>query len=348
MTPYSRPSYNALLTRISADLAAMPAALRTPLAASWAQACNGLHGHLDWLDAQCSPLTCELDRLNDWAALYSVGRLLATAATGNVLATGNVGAQLLANTLLRGSNGLDYQVLAAVVLGVGNTSVAVRCTTCGSAGNVAAGLLLTLIDPLVGIATALTVDAQAITGGAEDELVNDWRARVATEWLQMVKNGARSGKPDDYQFWARSAHPSVSGAIVQPHALGTGTVVVRPICNSLPQRLPTPGILSALTTLFARVVPAVADWRVVVPVAHPISFTLHLQPAVDSIANRAAITAALKDLIATKGTDGVLTLLWAEVDTTLGMITSLYVLDETVPIVWLANEVPVFQAINWI
>lgn len=326
----------------------MPAALREPLAATWARACSGLHGHLDWLDAQCSPLSCELERLNDWAALYAVPRLLATAATGNALVTGAAGAQVLAGTLLRGANGLNYSVLAAVTLGIGNTAVSLRCKTTGLVGNLPAGAMLTLIDPLAGIASSLTVDTSALSGGADDEPQSDWRARVATEWSQVVNSGARSGKPDDYRFWARSAHPSVSGAIVQPHALGMGTVVVRPICNTLANRLPTQAVLDAVLARLTRIAPAVADWRVAAPVLHPLTFTLHLQATIDTAALRAAITSALTALVLAKGGDGVLTLAWAEVDTTVALITSQYVLDETTSLTWAAHELPILQAISWI
>lgn len=348
MIPYSRPSYTALLTRIEADLAAMPAALRTPLSAAWANACNGLHGHLDWLDAQCSPLTCELERLNDWGVLYRVERLLAIATTGNILATGNMGAELLAGVLLRGSNGLDYIVLAAVVLGAGTTAVTVRCVTPGAAGNLLADATLALVDPVAGINNALTVAAPGLTGGADDELVEAWRARVAEEWRAVVSGGARSGKPDDYRFWATSAHPSVTGAIVQPQALGMGTVVVRPICNGLADRLPTQAVLDAVAAYYATIAPATADWRVTAPVVHPVTLTIHLLPAVDSAPNRAAIFVALDALVLSKGGSEVLTLLWAEVDATVAVITSQYVITETVPVAWLINEVPVLQPVVWI
>lgn len=350
MITYNRPAYQALLTRIASDLAAMPAVLREPLSATWARACNGMHGHLDWLDAQCSPLTCELERLYDWAALYGVERLLATVATGNALATGNAGTQLLAGTLLRGQNGLDYTVLAAVVLGAGATPVAVQCVTRGSAGNLVAGQTLTLVDPVPGVNNAFTAGNIGITGGAEDELVDAWRARVAEEWRTVTTSGARSGKPEDYRFWAKRAHPSVTGALVQKHALGVGTVVVRPVCNGLADRLPTQAVLDAVAAYFDGIAPATADWRVTAPGTHPVTLTIHLQPLVDTADNRAAITAALNALVLTKGgtSDEALQLLWAEVDTTIAVITSQYTLDETGSIVWSANEVPVLQPVNWI
>lgn len=293
MTDYIRPSYADLLTRIDADLTALPAVLRKPLASAWAKACHGEHGHLDWIAAQCSPLTCELERLYDWAALYGVDRLMATAASGSVLATGTIGAPILAETLLRGQNGLDYEVLAAVTLGAGSTAVQVRCVSAGSSGNVVAGGSLTLIDPIPGVDGTLTVDVGGLSGGAADEVLDAWRGRVADEWQVTVTRGARSGKPDDYRFWAKSAHPSVTGALVQPHALGIGTVLVRPICNGLPDRAPTAAVLTAVAAYFYSVVPATADWRLASPIRHGVDVSIHLLPGFDTAPNRTAIGTAL-------------------------------------------------------
>lgn len=350
MTPYSRPAYQALLTRIEADLAAMPEVLRGRLSPMWARICNGMHGHLDWIDAQCSPLTCELERLYDWAMLYNVPRLLATAAVGPVLATGNVGAVLLKDSVLRGPNGLDYIVLDAVVLGAGNTAVTVRCIASGSAGNLLAGQQLTLVDPVVGVGNTLTVDAAGISGGAEDEPVNTWRARVNEEWVYVRANGARSGKPGDYRFWAKSAHPSVTGAIEQYHVLGMGTVIVRPICNGLADRLPTQAVLDAVAAAYeTKDAPATADWRVTFAVARPIALNLHLLPGVDTQQNRDAIQSAIDALIlAQDGSNADLLLLWGEVEAAIATVTTQYVLDESVPITWLAHEIPVSQPINWV
>lgn len=323
MTAYARPDYAALRDRIRADLAALPAVLADPLAAMWARACAGQHGFLAWIDAQCSPLTCELERLYDWAALYGVDRLLATAAVGNGLATGAAGTQVLAGTVLRGQNGLDYRVVAAVTLGAGSTPVAVRCMSPGSAGNLIAGQLLTLIDPVPGCASTLTVDGLGLGGGAEDELVDDWRLRVAAEWQVAITRGARSGKPDDYRFWARSAHPSVSGALVQPHALGIGTVLVRPICNGLADRMPSQAVLDAVAAYFYGIVPATADWRLAPPIKRAVTVSLHLLPGYDTAGNRAAIVQAVNAaVLAEMSETSVLAL--AEIDAACATVTSQY------------------------
>lgn len=348
MTDYVRPSYAELKTRIETDLAAVPAVLRGPLSAAWARACHGQHGFLEWIDKQCSPLTCELERLYDWAALYGVDRLSATQATGNVLATGTIGTELLADTVLRGQNGLDYTVLAAVTLGAGSTPVAVRCNTAGSAGNLVAGQTLTLVDPVPGVVGTLTVDGAGLSGGAEQETLEDWRARVADEWRTMVTRGARSGKPDDYRYWAKSAHPSVTTALVQPQALGMGTVIVRPICNALTDRLPTPAVLAAVSAFLLDIAPATADWSVVAPIVHAVTVSIDLLPGYDTVGNRNAIASALSALVLAEASETSLLAL-AEIDAAIATVTTQYTRIAPVADIAIgAGEVFVLQPVVWV
>lgn len=323
MTDYVRPAYVELKTRIETDLAAVPAVLRGPLSAAWARACHGQHGFLQWIDKQCSPLTCELERLYDWAALYGVDRLTATPASGTVLATGTVGTTVLADTLLRGQNGFDYSVLAAVTLVAGNTPVAVRCLSTGSATNLSAGLTLTTVDPVPGVSSTLTVDTAGLTGGAEEETLENWRVRVADEWRVMVTRGGRSGKADDYRFWAKTAHPSVTGALVQPNVLGMGSVVVRPICNGLENRLPTQAVLDAVSDYLQGISPATADWRVTSPLLKPVNVMIDLLPGYDSQANRDAIAAALQVLVLSESAETA-RLTMAEIDAVIASVTQQY------------------------
>ena len=347
MTAYARPSYTDLNSRIAADLAAMPAVLRGPLSVAWAKGCHGQHGHLDWIDKQCSPLTCELERLYDWAALYGVDRLAATAAIGAALATGTAGTPLLAGTQLRGPNGLDYTVQAAVVLGAGSISVSVRCDTTGSAGNLAAGQTLTLVDPVPGCANTLTIDAPGLTGGEADEEVDDWRVRVADEWRTVVTRGARSGKDEDYRFWAKSAHPSVTGALIQRHVLGMGTVLVRPICNGLADRLPTQAVLDAVVAYLLGIAPATADWRAIAPVKRAVTVSIDLLPGFDTAENRAAISSAVGATVLAEESETSL-LAMAEIDAATATVTSQYTrLAPTADIAVVAGEVLVLNPIVW-
>ena len=294
---FTRPSFDDEKARILNDLGALPQVLAEPLSATWARSCYGQYGYLDWIDQQNSPLTCDQDRLYDWASLYSVPQLQATFASGNVLATGVAGTPILAATVIRGQNGLNYTVIAEVTLGFGPTPIAVVCATAGSASNLIANQTLTLVDPVLGCANTLTVDSSGLTGGEEAEQVDTWRGRVVSEWQQIVTIGARSGKPDDYRYWSKTAHPSVTTALVQLHTLGIGTVVVRPICNGLGNRLPSPAVLTAVSAYLQTIAPGVADWRVVAPNLQAVTITIHLFPGYDSDANRSAISLALNSLI---------------------------------------------------
>lgn len=345
---YERPGYPDLLARIQADLDALPATLRQALSASLARTAHGMHGHLAWIDAQCSPLTCELERLYDWAGLYGADRLLATPATGTVLATGTAGSMILAGTLLRGANGLDYSVLEAVTLDETGASPVIRCITAGSAGNQAAGLAVSLVDPIIGVESTLTVGAEGLTGGAEDEDLEVWRARVAAIWRQVVTVGAPAGRAADYIHWSRQAHPSVSGAIVQPHALGIGTVLVRPFCDALPDRLPTAAVLEAVSALLASVAPATADWRIAAPIPRVVTLSLHLLPGYDTAQNRAAIEAALHAIV-TAETAAEAVLSEVEIDYAISTVTTQYQFVGAPPVDIQAapGEILTFGGVAW-
>ena len=334
-----KPSFLELKARIGADLSTIPAILAEPLSAMWARACSSQHSFLGWILAQCSPLTCDLERLYDWAALYSVDRLLPVSAQGYVMATGNAGAVVLADTLLRGQNGLNYQVLSAVTLTSSATPVFVRCTTRGKISNLPAAQVLTLIDPVLGVNNTLYIGANALTGGAEYEDVDAWRLRVVDEWQTMVKFGGRSGKPADYKAWVKTAHPSVSGAIVQPHGLGIGTVLVRPICNELSDRLPTQTILDAVSAYLPQVAPATANWFVAAPLLHHITININLSPTADTAENRQAITDNLSVLILNSLSENA-TLLLTDIDVAVLAVTSDYVrVAPTVNITAAAGEI---------
>lgn len=320
---YTRPTFDELKARIEVDLAAVPAVLRAPLSAAWARACHGQHGYLAWIDAQCSPLTCDIDRLSAWAALYGVDRLAPSAAAGALAVTGSIGAQVLAGTTWRSIAGLDYEALEAVVLQDGTARVEVRCTTAGAVGNLQAGGALTLVDPVLGVDAAAVIMTGGLAGGADSESVDDWRIRVADEWRAVVEAGGRVGRVADYRAWAKSAHPAVSACLVQLHTLGLGTVLLRPICNTEIGRLPTQAVRDAVREYVLARAPATADVRVASPVSKPVAIRVVLSPEVDSAINRAAIQAGLTALVRSLVAEGAVLEL-VDVDDTIRQVTSQY------------------------
>ncbi len=347
MSTYARPSFAELLARIQSDFAAMPAVLRTPLAAAWARACNGEHAHLEWLYDQMTPMACDEDRLVDWATLYGVPRLDAVAASGQVTFAGSVGAALLAQTQLRGANGVDYAVQQAVTLSGTSGTVTVTALSAGAAGNLAAGAELTLIDPVPGIAEPLTVAVGGLGGGADQEGVEQWRVRVVEQWVELTTVGARAGRKNDYVYWAKAAHPSVTGALVQLHALGIGTVLVRPICNGQPNRLPDAAVLQAVLAYTLSVAPAMPDISVAAPALRAVPITIDLAAGVDTTGNRAAIAVALTDLVLSKQSDGAV-IMPSDVDAAVATVTTQYArITPTANIVAAEGEVLNLPVITW-
>jgi uncharacterized phage protein gp47/JayE len=348
MPEYPRPSLVELDARIQADLAAMPGVLREPLSHAWARACHGLHGHLEWIDAQNNPLTCELDRLADWAALYGVARLPAQLARGAANASGSPGSVIFADAILRGPQGLDYRVLATnFMANTGAATVTVRAVEPGDAGNLPPYARLTLVDPLPGVANTLTVDEDGLTGGAPEETADDWRLRVADEWQAMTVRGARGGRPEDYRYWCMTAHPSVTGALVLPQAMGIGSVVIHPICNGAVNRMPAAGVLAAVSETIAAVAPACGDWKLSAPTIRPVDLTLHLETAVDNADTRARISAAaLAAVLAEQSETSVLNM--SELDAAISTVTNQY--TRLAPVENIAvrpGEVLVLAAINY-
>ena len=346
---YSRPTLAELDTRIQADLAQMPGVLREALSHAWARACHGLHGHLEWIDAQNNPLTCELDRLYDWAALYNVPRLSATAAIGDVIVTGTPGSTIYADTLARATNGLDYRVLETRnVQGSGSVTVRVRSETQGSSTNLPAGASLTLIDPLSGIASTLTVDEAGLSGGAAEETLDDYRVRVVDEWQAMTMRGARGGRIEDYKYWCQSAHPAVSGALIFPHALGLGTVAVHPICNNEPDRMPSPAVLETIAAFLRTVAPATADWKLSPPAPRPVEVSLSLDATIDNALTRNRIFDAIRNAIFAETQENAILRL-SEIDAAISTVTNQYIrFSPTQDIEVYPGEVFVASEITWL
>ena len=299
---YKRPQLRDLRSRILGDLRAGLGLQTIPgqsvlraLANAEAGAASALHAHLAWLARQIHPGYCDEDYLLRWASLYGVERLDATAAGGSVMISGNVGAELLANTLLQGgANGVRYATSAAVSIGAdGNATVAVVAESEGASGNLALGQELLLVSPVSGISSQSQA-ATAIEGGADQESIEAWRSRVVLKWTDKKRYGDAS----DYEYWALSAHPDVTHAWVGDNALGLGTVLVRPFCNELAERIPTQAVLDDVVDYIQLYKPQGVRVYVEPPIASPIDFDIDITTAGDdTAANRSAIETALRSAV---------------------------------------------------
>lgn len=136
------------------------------------------------------------DTASDWlgrhAAIWGVPREDATVATGNVALTGISGTAVPAGTVLVTLAGLRYIATAAVTLTSGAAVLPVRADVAGAAGNLNVGTRLALQSPIAGLSPQTgTVAAGGISGGADIEDVDTWRARI----LDRIRNPPRAARP---------------------------------------------------------------------------------------------------------------------------------------------------------
>jgi len=251
---------------------------------------HGLYGYLDWIARQVLPDTADTEQLDRWAAIWGVARKSAEFAAGAVVVTGLSGAVVPAGSVFQASDGQEFIADADATLVSGAVSVAVTASTAGQAGNLDAGVALTLGSPISSVDSAATVAAGGLTGGADAETDDDLRARL----LDRIQQPPQGGCAYDYVAWALAV-PGVTRAWVTPGELGLGTVTVRFVRDDDASLIPDAGEVATVQAYIEMLRPVTAAVTVVAPVHVPLDLTLSITP--DTATIRAAITAELADLL---------------------------------------------------
>lgn len=321
--PFERPTLRALGAQALADMAGalrVPAILRASPLAILSKACaglvHGLYGYLDWIARQAIPFTATGEFLAAWAALVGILRKGLTAATGSASFTGTAGAELPEGTeLARQTDGALFRTTALATVGSdGTLTVPVVAQEAGAAGNSVAGAGMVIRSAVLGVNAAGT--AGLITGGADEELEEDFRQRMLDRYRAPPQGGAVA----DYEAWAREV-PGVTRVWVAPNSMGAGTVVVyvmldaaQAAAGGFPQgangtaaaepRAPSAtGDQLAVANALYPLRPATALVYVVAPVPYPVDYVI-TDLAQDSSETRAAIAEALRGMFRRQGAPG--------------------------------------------
>lgn len=294
--PLDRPDLPTLIDRTRADLLArlgVDEALRRADTEVYARVqAGGLHllyGYLAWVARQILPTTCDVETLIEHGALWGVPRKSAAPASGSVTFTAQAGAVISANAALRALDGTEYTVSAGGTSAGPTITLDVQAVEAAAAGNRTPGQALALVSPIAGVQPVAT--AGALTGGADIEDAEAWRARI----LARVRQPPHGGASFDYVTWALEV-PGVTRAWCYPMEMGIGTVVVRFMRDDDVNPVPGSGEVAAVQAHIDAVRPVTADVTVAAPMAVPLDFTVTgLSP--DAPAVRAAIEAELADLL---------------------------------------------------
>ncbi|WP_337049780.1 baseplate J/gp47 family protein [Serratia fonticola] len=196
------------------------------------------YGYLDYIALQSTPYTATDEWLAAWAALKGVFRKSAAAATcPEVGFVGTAGRKVPGGSRLNRSDGYTYLLDNTVTLGsdgTGKGSItavlpdpSTDTTGGGAAGNADAGTLLTLDVAIASVQSQVTA-IQSITGGADIESKEDFRARM----LLAYQETAQGGNDADYEGWALEV-PGITRAWVVRRMMGFGTVGIYIMCDGV-------------------------------------------------------------------------------------------------------------------
>ncbi len=350
---FSIPDLNTTRQQIAADIEAhLPGTeARTRrstlgvLAFALAGAVQGLHAHIDYRYRNFLPdELADAEGVERWARRFKLWYRAATAAGGLVTISGTPGSTLLTGTTLQFTQDQLYTVREDLTLTASTGQVAVDAATAGSAGNLPAGARLTLVSPVVGIQSAATVGADGLTGGADQEDLAGLRDRLHRRMAEPPQGGTLA----DYETWALESHTAITRAWATEHEQGTGSVVVRVVCDNQESPIPGAEVLEAADTYIGERRPAGRrSVYVLPPVEAPVQYQIRAVP--NTLQVRAAIEAELRDLHRREAAPGA-TLLLSHIREAVSLAsgeTDNAVLFPIADLLHSTGEMPTFGGITW-
>ncbi|ECE5682088.1 baseplate J/gp47 family protein [Salmonella enterica] len=221
-----------LLTRFQQDvvLRRMDAEVYSRVQAA---AVHTLYGYIDYLARNMLPDMCDEDWLYRHARIKRCLRKNAVSAKGFARWDGIAGTpEIPAGTQIQRDDQVTFTTLQTVKASGGLLRVPVIADVAGTAGNTDDGTALRLGTPITGIPS--TGYADTLTGGADTEKLETWRARVMERYYWIPQGGA----DPDYVICAKEI-AGITRAWTFRHYKGTGTVGVM-VATSNPVN-PAPG-----------------------------------------------------------------------------------------------------------
>lgn len=257
-----------------------------------AKVSDTLFAYLINLFAQCMWDSATGLYLQRWAGIFGVQVKGTQAATGPVSMAGVSGSVVIDQSVLLRADGAQFVVSGPIALVGGAATATVTAAVAGSAGNCAAGTVLTFASPSAGVGATATVGAGGIAGG--EDLEGD--PSLSARFLARVREEAQGGDADDYVNWAL-ALPGVTRAWTFPLWMGAGTVGLCFVMDGRTDIIPLSADVEAVQAAIDPLVPLPATLIVFAPTPLPVNYILGVTP--DSA--QAAVAASLADLYAREG-----------------------------------------------
>lgn len=251
-----------------------------------------LYVQCEWVERQCFPQTAEGTSLDMHAQLRGLERRAATAAEGVLRFTVDAAAgqdrEIPAGTVCMTAGLVRFETVEPGLLRAGTTQADVRARALepGSAGNVAAGTVLTMAVAPVGVSRC--TNPAAFSGGTDREDDETLRARVLETYRRMP-NGANAAF---YQQGALSFEEVAAATVIsRPRGVGTVDVVVATGAGA-----PSSELLKTLTDYFEERREIAVDLQVRAPTMKELAVSVQVAAAANKDAGqvRGAVESALR------------------------------------------------------
>lgn len=264
-----------------------------------AGAFNALYGLAQNLSREINILTA-VYTLDDKAGFWlpTDPRREATAATGTISVTGEIGNKIEAGTEFIGAtSGQVYAVVSDVVFDKTDMTVTVEAVEAGAEGNLAAGEMLMIGTPVGTV--GMTATSGGIYGGTDRETDEHLRERI----LDRIRNPPLGGGDNDYKRWAKEV-PGVTRVWVFPMEMGPGTITIRFMRDGDDNPIPSDTEIKKVYDHIHEVCPVTVqdNLHVVAPVPDYIDLQVAIYPDTDAV--KRAVIASMKDFFAREAEPG--------------------------------------------
>lgn len=303
--PLPRPSLSELIVRTEQDLASrlglsqlIPQGPAAAIARVIAGAAHGQYGRIDYQALQTWPDTADAENLDRFGALFSLPRKPAAAAYGSVTFVGVTGTTIAAGAVLQRADGVRFTTQSPATLIAGAAVVPVLAVLPGYAANTAGLTVLQLASSVSGTVTSVTVESAGLSGGADQEGDDPFRARL----VQRMASAPSVGTAADYERWSLEV-AGVTRAWPLPANQGAGTVGLTFVLDEDPiSIIPTATKVAEVQAYLDARKPLEVGLLVFAPILVTVDFTIAVVP--NTAAVRAAVAASLADLFLREGAPG--------------------------------------------
>jgi len=282
--PFTRPTLAEIVSRIISDFRTNITGATTFLRRSvinimgkvFGGAVHGLYGHLEYQKNQLFVSEADTEYLDTHGGEYGVARTAATYAVGSGGATGTDGTTILAGTQLVSGSGIVYEVDSNVTIAAGIAVVdfTANIEYPGAQGNDDPGIVLAFVSPIVGVDSTITVDANGITGGTDEESDDNYRDRI----LERKRQAPHGGASFDYVAWAKEVAGTTRAWSI-PLYMGIGTIGLAFVRDNDDDIFPSELLRDTMKTYIISHTDPITGVAVGIPVtAEPGLFIIELEP----------------------------------------------------------------------